>query len=73
MSANQEVWARYRDADKPVICVDVGALYRGETWKIAVNSITADGHYGHTENLNWDRPRKLGISLALNFPVGLGV
>jgi hypothetical protein len=46
--------------------VDVGALYRGETWKIALNSITAAGHYGHQENLDWDRPRKLGISLAIN-------
>jgi hypothetical protein len=41
-------------------------LYRGETWKIALNSITANGYYGHTENLDWDRPRKLGISLAIN-------
>jgi hypothetical protein len=66
MSANQEVWVRYRDANKPVIVADVGALYRGETWKIALNSITATGYYGHTENLDWDRPRKLGISLAIN-------
>jgi len=66
MAANQEVWTRYRDAKKPVIVADVGALYRGETWKIALNSVTAEGYYGHTENLDWDRPRKLGISLAVN-------
>lgn len=66
MAANQTVWSRYREQGRPVICVDVGALYRGETWKIAVNSITANGYYGHTENLDWDRPRKLGISLAIN-------
>jgi hypothetical protein len=66
MSRNHEVWVRYRDAEKPVIIVDVGALYRGETWKVAVNSIGACGYYGHTENLDWNRPRKLGISLALN-------
>jgi len=66
MARNHEVWVRYRDAKKPVIVVDVGALYRGETWKIAVNSITANGYYGHTENLDWDRPKKLGISLAIN-------
>jgi hypothetical protein len=66
MAANQEVWVRYREANKPVIVTDVGALYRGETWKIAVNSITATGYYGHTENLDRDRPRKLGISLAIN-------
>lgn len=66
MSANQQVYKHYRDHDRPVICVDVGALYRGETWKIALNSITAAGYYGHQENLDWDRPRKLGISLAIN-------
>jgi hypothetical protein len=66
MTPNKEVWVNYQQQGKPVIVVDVGALYRGETWKIAMNSITADGYYGHTENLDWDRPRKLGISLAIN-------
>ena len=66
MSPNHEVWARYQESNRPVIIVDIGALYRGETWKIALNSITAAGYYGHTENLNWDRPKKLSISLALN-------
>ena len=66
MANNQSVWTHYRSLVKSVIVVDVGALYRGETWKIAVNSITADGYYGHTENLDPGRPRKLGISLAIN-------
>jgi hypothetical protein len=66
MSANQEIWKHYRSLGKPVIIADVGALYRGETWKIALNSITADGYYGHTENLDWNRPMKLGISQAIN-------
>jgi hypothetical protein len=66
MSGNQAVYTHYRTQGKPVIVIDIGALYRGETWKIAVNNITADGYYGHTENLDQDRPRKLGISLAIN-------
>ena len=66
MAANQAVWSHYRSLGRPVIIIDVGALYRGETWKIAINSITANGYYGHQENLDWDRPRKLGISLAIN-------
>jgi hypothetical protein len=66
MTANQAVWSHYRSQGRPVIIIDIGALYRGETWKIAVNSITANGYYGHTENLDWDRPKKLGISLAVN-------
>lgn len=66
MAKNKAVYEAYRQQDKPVIIVDVGALYRGETWKIALNHINRLGYYGHTENLNMDRPRKLGISLALN-------
>jgi len=66
MAANQAVWSHYKSLGRPVIVIDIGALYRGETWKIALNSITANGYYGHTENLDWDRPRRLGISLAIN-------
>lgn len=66
MAANQTVWTHYQQQGRLVIVADVGALYRGETWKIALNNITANGYYGHQENLDWDRPKKLGISLAIN-------
>ena len=66
MAPNKAIYEHYRAQGKPVIIVDVGALYRGETWKIAVNHINGLGYYGHTENLDMDRPRKLGISLAVN-------
>jgi hypothetical protein len=66
MAANQRAFMHYRSLNRPVIVVDIGALYRGETWKIALNHITAEGYYGHKENLDWDRPRKLGISQAIN-------
>lgn len=67
MKANQAVYRHYRSQNKPVIIVEVGALYRGQTWKIAVNNITSAGYYGHKDNLNWDRPAKLNISLATQF------
>jgi hypothetical protein len=66
MASNKQVYEHYRSQNKPVIIADIGALYRGETWKIALNHINRLGHYGHTENLDMDRPRKLGISLAIN-------
>lgn len=63
---NKKIYEEYRTQNKPVIIADVGSLYRGETWKIALNHINRLGYYGHTENLDMDRPRKLGISLAVN-------
>ena len=67
MSGNQAVYEHYRAQGRPVIIIEIGALYRGNTWKIAVNNITADGYYGHLDNLDWDRPQKLKISLATQF------
>ena len=67
MAANQAVYEHYRAQGRPVIIIEIGALYRGDTWKIAVNNITADGYYGHIDNLDWDRPKKLRISLATQF------
>lgn len=66
MAPNKQVYEHYRAQGKSVIIADVGALYRGETWKIALNHINGLGYYGHTENLDMDRPRKLGISIAIN-------
>ena len=64
MSANQQVYEHYRAQGKPVIIIEIGALYRGNTWKISVNNITSHGYYGHLDNLDWDRPTKLNIRLA---------
>lgn len=63
MANNQFVYEHYRKLNRPVIVIEVGALHRGQTWKIAVNNITAEGYYGHRENLDWDRPKKLGVEL----------
>ena len=64
MKPNQAVYTHYRSTNRPVVIIEIGALYRNTTWKISVNHITNQGYYGHTLNLDWDRPRKLKISLA---------
>lgn len=66
MAPNREIYELYRSTNRPVICIEVGALKRGITWKIALNHVNAQGHYGHRDNLDLDRPRKLGISLQNN-------
>ena len=67
MASNQAVYEHYRSQNKPVIVLEVGVLYRGHTWKVAVNNITRAGYYGHEHNLDWDRPKKLGVSQAITF------
>lgn len=64
MRNNQTVFDHYRAHGRPVIVIDVGALRRDITWKVAVNHMTAQGFYGHKENLDWDRPGHLGLQLG---------
>jgi hypothetical protein len=62
MRGNQKVYEHYRSLGRDVIIIDIGCLSRGHTWKIARNHVTAQGHYGHHVDLDWDRPRRLGIA-----------
>jgi len=62
MAENEAVYRHYRSLNKPVFVIDVGALKRGVTWKIALNNINALGDYGNGFR-DPDRPRKLGIAL----------
>ena len=66
MAGNQQVYEHYRAKNRPVICIEIGALHRGITWKIALNNVNAQGYYGHKENLDYNRPHKLGIQLQTN-------
>jgi hypothetical protein len=65
MAANEPIYRHYRSQGKPVIIIDIGALNRGTTWKVAVNNINATGYYGHLDNLDWDRPRKMNLKLRM--------
>ena len=61
LAGNKSIYRHYRQTGRPVIIIEVGSLHRGQTWKIAVNNITAEGYYGHQLNLDWDRPKKLKL------------
>jgi len=63
MQKNQLVYEHYRKQGKPVFIIEVGALDRGRTWKVALNNITKYGEYANDENLDSNRSKKLGIEL----------
>ena len=61
MKGNKEVYNHFKIHNKPCLILEVGALQRNVTWKVALNHITNDGIYGNKDNLDWDRPKKLGL------------
>ena len=63
MEKNQFVYEHYRKQGKPVFILEVGALDRGRTWRVALNNITKYGDYANTDNLDPNRSKKLDINL----------
>ena len=63
MQCNQQVYERARALNRPVMIVEVGNLIRGKTWRLSLNNINGQGIFADTENLDIDRPKKLGIAL----------
>lgn len=61
MRSNREVYQHYQALGRPVIVVDVGTLVRGTTWKIALDNINGSGWFGSSQDLDPDRPRRLGL------------
>lgn len=60
MKQNKQVWEHYRNKNKPVIILEVGALDRNNLWKIAVNSIDNTGYFGPINNSS-NRKNKLKL------------
>jgi hypothetical protein len=48
----------------PIVIIEVGNLHRGETWRVSLNHINSLGKFGNHEDLDSDRPKKLGVKLG---------
>ena len=48
----------------PIVIIEVGNLHRGETWRVSLNHINRLGKFGNHEDLDSDRPKKLGVKLG---------
>jgi hypothetical protein len=63
MSANQAIYENCIRDNVPVVIIEVGNLKRNELWRICLNHINGNGVFGNTEQLDLNRPKKLGIEL----------
>ena len=64
MSANQHIYEECILRNKPVIIIEVGNLKRNETWRICLNHINGLGEFGANEDIDVNRPNKLGLQLS---------
>ena len=64
MSPNKQIYDKCRANNKPVIVIEVGNLKRNDTWRICLNHINGLGEFGANDDLDLDRPKKLGLQLS---------
>ena len=60
MAHNEKIYQTYW----PIVIIEVGNLHRGKTWRVSLTHINSLGKFGNHENLDPDRPKKLGVTLA---------
>lgn len=63
MRANQKVWQRCKQTNKPIIVLEVGGIRRGETWKVGLGGVNRDAFFSESGN-SGERARKLGLTLS---------
>lgn len=64
MKGNQQVYYQAKNQGRPVIVIEVGNIFRNVTWRISIDHINRQGVFGNTHDLDYDRPKKLGIQLV---------
>lgn len=60
MMPNKAVFKKFRESGRGVLVYDSGAIRRGETWKLGLNAINAEGYFGPKGN-DMKRRKKMGI------------
>lgn len=66
MKNNQYIYEDCIYNNIPVIILEVGNLIRGQTWRVSLTNVNNQGYFGHLENLDYNRPKKLDIKLLTN-------
>jgi len=63
MAGNKAIYQNCKIKNKPIIIIEVGNLLRNSTWRICLNHINGLGEFGNDVDLDYDRPKKLGLEL----------
>lgn len=73
MKNNQEIWNLAKKTGKKIIVLEVGGLVRGKTWRVGLGHVNNLGNFWKTENFDFERPKKLGISLLPHQKTGKNI
>ncbi len=63
MIQNEKIYNDAKAQGKPVIIIEVGNLIRNSTWRICLDNINGLGKFGNHQDLDPERPKKLGVFL----------
>ncbi len=69
MERNHRIWQKYRNANKPVIVLEVGGLKRNITFKIGINGINREADFAN-DSVDDSRWKKFNIKMKPWNPTG---
>lgn len=63
MAANKYVYEKSVREKRPILIMEVGNLVRNRTWRVSLNHVNSLGFFGNDNDLDINRPNKLGLLL----------
>ena len=63
MRKNKDVWQHFTKQNKPIIVIEVGSIFRDQTWRVGIGGINRQAEFANRDNL--DRKRKDKFNLAI--------
>jgi hypothetical protein len=63
MLPNKQVYEQAKANNRPVMIVEVSNFQRGKLWRLSWDNVNGLGDFANKDDLDLDRPKKLGINL----------
>ena len=63
MSGNEQIWHRAKSDNKPVVVLEIGTLFRNQTWRVGINGINRDAQFNEYWDIGSQRAVMLGLKL----------
>ena len=63
MFKNKQVWDHFTSKNKPIIVLEVGTIFRDETWRIGIGGINNTAEFANKTNLDPTRKDKFKLAI----------
>lgn len=63
MRKNKDVWKHFSAQKKPIIVIEVGSIFRDQTWRVGIGGINRLAEFANKTNIDEDRKKKFNLRI----------